>query len=334
MRTTRHGGTAIRATRGRRRSASPTSRCASGATISSSTPASTPSLVLGALPEATCFPGHHAELMFAPLEALPFPVDACLCVRWIANGSALALVRRRIVDADHAFSEESQGDHGPTAQTSLRPELARELEEELTGSRSPAAAARATVARGRCAISRRARRPRPSDPARVRADQRLPAEGRPARSVAPAPAGASGAAASLRRRVPARAGRRDGPNGHALRRCAYGALDRDHRLGRATAGLLRRHRGLANVSSAGDPLHRDARIGQDPDGGAARAACLRRRVTRRRPRPEGRSRAAKRDRRRPRRTRRADCRPARTAGCSIRCGSRPTTSASSSRIRS
>lgn len=89
-------------------------------------------LVLGALPEATAFPGHHAELMFAPLEALPFPVDACLSVRWISNGSALALVRRRIVDADHAFSEESQGDHGPMARTSLRPELARELEEELT----------------------------------------------------------------------------------------------------------------------------------------------------------------------------------------------------------
>jgi AAA-like domain len=94
-------------------------------------------LVLGALPEATRFPGHHAELMFAPLEVLPFPVDACLSVRWVANGSALALVRRRIVDADHAFSEESQGDHGPTAQTSLRPELARELEEELTAPDRP-----------------------------------------------------------------------------------------------------------------------------------------------------------------------------------------------------
>jgi hypothetical protein len=94
-------------------------------------------LVLGALPEVTKFPGHHAELMFAPLEALPFPVDACLSVRWIPNGSALALVRRRIVDADHAFTEESQGDHGPTARTSLRPELARELEEELTAPDRP-----------------------------------------------------------------------------------------------------------------------------------------------------------------------------------------------------
>jgi hypothetical protein len=94
-------------------------------------------LVLGALPEATQFPGHHAELMFSPLEALPFPVDACFCARWIANGAALSLVRRRIVDADHAYAEESHGEHGPTARTAARPDLARELEEELAGADRP-----------------------------------------------------------------------------------------------------------------------------------------------------------------------------------------------------
>ncbi len=82
-------------------------------------------LVLGALPELTRFPGRLAELLFAPLEALAFPVDACFWARFIPNDRALALTRRRIVDADHAFSEEAHGEHGPTAETSARPDLAR-----------------------------------------------------------------------------------------------------------------------------------------------------------------------------------------------------------------
>ena len=95
------------------------------------------SLVLGALPEETPFPGRQAELMFAPLEDLEFSVDACFAARWIPNDHALALVRRRIVDADHAFTEEAQGDHGPTAQAANRPDIARELEELLTAADRP-----------------------------------------------------------------------------------------------------------------------------------------------------------------------------------------------------
>ena len=64
-------------------------------------------LVAGALPETTIFPGRLAELLFAPLEAVPFAVDACFAARWIPNDRALALVRRRIVDADHALTEET-----------------------------------------------------------------------------------------------------------------------------------------------------------------------------------------------------------------------------------
>jgi hypothetical protein len=94
-------------------------------------------LVAGALPETTTFPGRQAELLFAPLEAVGFPVDACFAARWIPNDQALALVRRRIVDADHAYREESYGDHGPTAQTAARPHLVRELEEELTATDRP-----------------------------------------------------------------------------------------------------------------------------------------------------------------------------------------------------
>ncbi len=94
-------------------------------------------LVAGAFPETIQFPGRQAELLFAPLEAVGFPVDACFAARWIPNDAALALVRRRIVDADHAFAEESRGDHGPTAQTAARPDLVRDLEEELTATDRP-----------------------------------------------------------------------------------------------------------------------------------------------------------------------------------------------------
>ncbi len=94
-------------------------------------------LTLGALPEVSTFPGRQAELLFAPLEALPFPVDACFSARWIANDRALALARRRVVDADHAYTEETHGDHGPTADAAVRPHIARDLEEYLTGTDRP-----------------------------------------------------------------------------------------------------------------------------------------------------------------------------------------------------
>lgn len=94
-------------------------------------------LVAGALPELVVFPGRHAELLFDPLEAVGFPVDAVLAARVIPNERALTLVRKRIVDADHAYREESYGDHGPTAQTAARPDLARELEEHLTSTSRP-----------------------------------------------------------------------------------------------------------------------------------------------------------------------------------------------------
>ncbi|GAC1317510.1 MAG: hypothetical protein NVSMB25_05270 [Thermoleophilaceae bacterium] len=95
-------------------------------------------LVLGALPETTRFPGRAAELMFAPIEAVPFPVDASLSATYIGNGEAVALARRRIVDADNVVREESHGDHGPSANSIERPQAARGLEQYLTaGGRPP-----------------------------------------------------------------------------------------------------------------------------------------------------------------------------------------------------
>lgn len=95
-------------------------------------------LCLGALPEATPFPGRQAELLFTPLEALDFPVDASLCARYLPNDEAVSLVRKRIVDADNTYVEESHGDHGPSSASAHRPHAARELEEYLTsGARPP-----------------------------------------------------------------------------------------------------------------------------------------------------------------------------------------------------
>ena len=94
-------------------------------------------LCLGALPEEVPFPGRQAELLFAPLEALPFAVDAALHARFVANPEAMRLVRRRIVDADHAYAEEAHGEHGPTSDAAERPRAARALEGYLAGPERP-----------------------------------------------------------------------------------------------------------------------------------------------------------------------------------------------------
>ncbi|MBS1882382.1 MAG: ATP-binding protein [Actinobacteria bacterium] len=94
-------------------------------------------LCLGALPDEVTFPGRQAELLFAPLEELPFPVDAALAARFVPNRDAVRMVRRRIIDADHIYAEESDGEHGPSASALDRPALARQLEEYLTGGDRP-----------------------------------------------------------------------------------------------------------------------------------------------------------------------------------------------------
>jgi hypothetical protein len=94
-------------------------------------------LGLGALPEEVEFPG-GAELLFAPLEALPFPVDAALHARWLGNREAVARVRRRIVDADVAFSEQLASTHGPLSYAAEENrQLARELDAYLQGHERP-----------------------------------------------------------------------------------------------------------------------------------------------------------------------------------------------------
>jgi len=94
-------------------------------------------LCLGALPELTTFPGRGAELLFAPLEALEFPVDAAFSARHVRNPDAIRLVRRRIMDADNIYAEESTGYHGPSSSAAERPQTVRELEDYLQGGDRP-----------------------------------------------------------------------------------------------------------------------------------------------------------------------------------------------------
>lgn len=90
-------------------------------------------LVLGATQELRHFPGYDAELMFAPLDTLDFPVDATFSADWIPNRDAIKEAAKRKVDADQMYREESMGDHGPSPEAAERPLLAREHEAEIRG---------------------------------------------------------------------------------------------------------------------------------------------------------------------------------------------------------
>jgi hypothetical protein len=95
-------------------------------------------LALGALADAPEFPGSTAEVLFAPLEAVGFPVDAVVHARWLGNRQALAQVRKRIADVEHAYHEQAQGAvHGPSLVAGEDRVLAREYEAELQAGGHP-----------------------------------------------------------------------------------------------------------------------------------------------------------------------------------------------------
>ena len=95
-------------------------------------------LAVGSLAEAPLFPGAGSELLFAPLEAVGFPVDAVLHARWVGNRQALAQVRKRIADVEHAYHEQLQGAaHGPGLLAGQDRVLAREYEATLQGGAHP-----------------------------------------------------------------------------------------------------------------------------------------------------------------------------------------------------
>jgi hypothetical protein len=94
-------------------------------------------LAVGALPERSDFPG-GAELLFWPLERLAFPVDCVVHARWIANRDALAKAKRRVLDADNAFTEQMASAHGPLSYTvEENRQLARELDAYLQATERP-----------------------------------------------------------------------------------------------------------------------------------------------------------------------------------------------------
>lgn len=96
-------------------------------------------LCLGALPEEPDWPGAGCELLYAPLDALDFPVDAVLHFTYTSNREALANVRRRIVDADNVYRDELEGSRtGASWHSEENRVLARELESYLRcGSHPP-----------------------------------------------------------------------------------------------------------------------------------------------------------------------------------------------------
>ncbi|MFI5003491.1 MAG: ATP-binding protein [Solirubrobacterales bacterium] len=94
-------------------------------------------LVLGALPEQVHFPGARAELMFAPVEALPFGIDLSLNARFLPNELALRIARRRIQDADQILRAESDGEQGATDLGYRRTQEARDLLAHLQSASRP-----------------------------------------------------------------------------------------------------------------------------------------------------------------------------------------------------
>lgn len=95
-------------------------------------------LCLGTLASEAVFPGEQAELLFGPGEAVAFPVDAVIHARWIGNRDALAQVRKRIVDVEHAYREQEKGSiAGPGLVAAEDRELAREYEAILQGTSHP-----------------------------------------------------------------------------------------------------------------------------------------------------------------------------------------------------
>jgi AAA-like domain len=95
-------------------------------------------LALGALGDSPQFPGAGAEVLFAPVEAAGFPVDAVVHVRWIGNRQALGEVRKRIADVEHAFREQLEGSaFGPGLQVEENRALAREYEAKLQAGSHP-----------------------------------------------------------------------------------------------------------------------------------------------------------------------------------------------------
>jgi hypothetical protein len=94
-------------------------------------------LVLGVIPDRVEFPSASAELMFAPVESLPFELDLSLNARFLPNELAVRIARRKIQDADQIARAESDGEQGVSDLGYQRTQEARDLLAQLQASSRP-----------------------------------------------------------------------------------------------------------------------------------------------------------------------------------------------------
>ena len=163
-------------------------------------------LGLGALPEESEFPG-GAELLSAPLEALPFPVDAVLHARWLGNRDAVTAGapadrrRRRGVQRAADLGARpavlhGRGEPAARARAGRLPAVAR----------AAAAAQHGDLAGGRRRLARGARAARRGAASPLRDGRAAPAAGAAAGAVPGSPAARGRRhGARLRRRADDRA---------------------------------------------------------------------------------------------------------------------------------
>lgn len=93
-------------------------------------------LCVGQLGHAEAFTP-AAELMFGPLEDVPFPVDACVNLRYVPNDQAVRLAAAQIAKTSNDAEEENRGPQGATDPAFARIDLARELHARLVDSGDP-----------------------------------------------------------------------------------------------------------------------------------------------------------------------------------------------------
>ena len=264
-------------------------------------------LCLGALPEAVPFPGRRAELLFAPLEALDFPVDAAFSARYVPNE------RRRCGSSAAGSStpttsttRRASGDHGPSANAAERPARRARARGLPDRRRPPAAAARRRsrscvgAAERASELEERVERAAP----RVRRRSSCTARSATSCGCSSATCPASPCAVARLRRLPdRRAVRRDGAGRHARGRRRGRPLHRPHADRRAPARAVRPDRGVAHEPRAGHAAGRHARLRQDAVHGADHVPGVPGRLDDLRHRPEGRPRARAAARRAPSRWR-------------------------------
>ena len=196
------------------------------------------------------------------LEALAFPVDAVLHARWLGNREAITRVRRRIVDADVAFSEQLASAHGPLSYAAEENrQLARELDAYLQSHERPpllnaaiSLAVGAPLARASSSSASRRCAHRFGTVALHR-----PLGLQPALFLDHLPRADGGAVRDYADVLTIEQFGALMPVGTHQARLGARRLHRPHAGRRRAAGALRHHRGVAHRAAAVDPARRHAR---------------------------------------------------------------------------